>query len=227
MPNIEPPAEGLLRPAHRTALAAGTVVWRVHSSRRAAHALNPTAQPDELAGGRFDSLDGSYAYLYLADSPEGAIAETICRDLPLQPDTARIVPASAVSGRTLTSLIVTEPLTTAALHGPHLAAIGQDLWLTKCEASHYVTTRRWAHAIRTADPGLDGFAYRPRHNEDTMAWVLTTDANTTLHPALTRNTTTEPLPLDDGRGRDLAARIIAEHSAILSSTPKSSEQPDD
>lgn len=68
----------------------------MHSSRRAAHALNPTAQPDELAGGRFDSLDGSCAYLYLADSPEGAIAETICRDLPLQLNTARIVPATPV-----------------------------------------------------------------------------------------------------------------------------------
>ncbi|MGW5147411.1 hypothetical protein [Rhodococcus koreensis] len=53
MPNIEPPAAGLLRLAHKTVLTAGTVVWRVHSSHRAP---NPTAQPDELAGGRFDSL---------------------------------------------------------------------------------------------------------------------------------------------------------------------------
>ena len=103
MPNIEPPAAGLLRPAHRTVLTAGTMVWRVHSSHRAPHAPNPTAQPDELAGGRFDSLDGSYAYLYVADSPDGAIAETICRDLPLDPTIARIVPASAVAGRTLTA----------------------------------------------------------------------------------------------------------------------------
>nr|WP_271212057.1 RES domain-containing protein [Rhodococcus wratislaviensis]GLK38392.1 hypothetical protein GCM10017611_52590 [Rhodococcus wratislaviensis] len=65
---------------------------------RAPHALNPTAQPDELAGGRFDSRDVSHAYLYLADSPDGAIAETICRDLPLDPSIARIVPASAVTG---------------------------------------------------------------------------------------------------------------------------------
>ena len=45
-------------PAHRGTLAAGTRVWRVHSSRRSALAPNPTAQPDELSGGRFDSLDG-------------------------------------------------------------------------------------------------------------------------------------------------------------------------
>ncbi|MFZ2177301.1 MAG: RES family NAD+ phosphorylase [Rhodococcus sp. (in: high G+C Gram-positive bacteria)] len=190
MPNIEPPAAGLLRPAHRTVLTAGTVVWRVHSSHRAPHTPNPTAQPDELAGGRFDSLDGSYAYLYIADTPDGAIAETICRDLPLDPTIARIVPSSAVAGRTLTALTVTRSLTTAALHGPHLAAVGQDLWLTKCEARHYVTTRRWAHAIRAADPDLDGLAYRPRHNEDTLAWILTTDPAITPHPDLTVDPTT-------------------------------------
>lgn len=104
MPDIEPPAGGLFRPAHRSTLAAGTTVWRVHSSRRSALAPNPTAQPDEFSGGRFDSLDGTYAYLYIADSPDGAIAETICRDLPLDPTVARIVPASAVTGRTLTAV---------------------------------------------------------------------------------------------------------------------------
>ena len=160
----------------------------------------------------------SYAYLYIADSPDGAIAETICRDLPLDPSIARIVPSSAVAGRTLTALTVTRSLTTAALHGPHLAAVGQDLWLTKCEARHYVTTRRWAHAIRTADPDLDGLAYRPRQNEDTLAWILTTDPAITPHPNLTIDPSTTPLPLDHGPGRDLAARIIADHSAILSPT---------
>lgn len=222
MPNIEPPAEGLLRPAHRSVLTAGTVVWRVHSSGRAASALNPTAQPDELAGGRFDSLDGSYAYLYLADCPEGAIAETICRDLPLDPTDARIVPASSVAGRTLTALTVTRTLTTAALHGPHPAAIGQDLWLTKCEARHYVTTRRWARAIRAADPDLDGFAYRPRHNEDALAWALTTSPTIAFHPALQVDPSTDPLPLDKGPGRDLVDRIIADHSAVLSWMPTAS-----
>lgn len=57
MPDIEPPAGGLVRQAHRSTLAAGTRVWRVHSSRRSALAPNPTAQPDEFSGGRFDSLD--------------------------------------------------------------------------------------------------------------------------------------------------------------------------
>ena len=217
MPDIEPPAGGLVRPAHRSTLAAGTTVWRVHSSRRSALVPNPTAQPDEFSGGRFDSLDGTYAYLYIADSPDGAIAETICRDLPLDPTVARIVPASAVTGRTLTPLTLTRSLTVAALHGPHLSAVGQDLWLTKCEARHYVTTRKWAHAIGAADPALGGLAYRPRHNEDTLAWVLTTDPAVMSHPALAVDSSVAALSLDRGRGRDLVERVVSDHSAILSS----------
>ena len=217
MPDIEPPPGGLVRPAHRSTLAAGTTVWRVHSSRRSALVPNPTAQPDEFSGGRFDSLDGTYAYLYIADSPDGAIAETICRDLPLDPTVARIVPASAVTGRTLTALTLTRIVAVAVLHGPHLSAVGQDLWLTKCEARHYVTTRKWAHAIGAADPALGGLAYRPRHNEDTLAWVLTTDPAVTSHPALAVDSSVTALSLDHGRGRDLVERVVADHSAILSS----------
>ncbi|WP_368681165.1 RES family NAD+ phosphorylase [Rhodococcus opacus] len=201
------------------------IARRAPLGHRAPHALNPTAQPDELAGGRFDSLDGSHAYLYLADSPDGAIAETICRDLPLDRSIARIVPPSTVTGRTLTALTVTRTLTTAALHGPHLASVGQDLWLTKCEARHYVTTRRWAHTIRAADNDIDGLAYRPRHNEDTLAWILTTDPAITPHVDLAIDPTTTSLPLDHGPGRDLVARIIADHSALLSPTRPTSDVP--
>ncbi|WP_179300893.1 RES domain-containing protein [Rhodococcus sp. ACPA4] len=156
----------------------------------------------------------AYAYLYIADSPDGAIAETICRDLPLDPTVARIVPASVVAGRTLTALTLTRTLTVAALHGPHLSAVGRDLWLTKCEARHYVATRRWAHAIHAADPVIGGLAYRPRRNEDTLAWVLTTDPAVTSHPALAVDSSFAALPLDRGRGRDLVERIVADHSAI-------------
>lgn len=74
----------------------------------------------------------AYAYLYIGDSPDGAIDETICRDLPLDPTTARIAAASAMTGRTLTALTLTRTVTVAALQGRHLSAVGKDLWLTKC-----------------------------------------------------------------------------------------------
>lgn len=44
--------------------------------------MNPTRQVTALAGGRFDSLDGDYRYLYVAGDIEGAMAERIFRDLP-------------------------------------------------------------------------------------------------------------------------------------------------
>lgn len=217
MPNIEPPDGGLVRPAHQAVLAAGTRAWRVHGARRPAAAMNPTAQPDALGGGRFDSLDGGYAYLYVADSEDGAIAETLCRDLPLDPSVERIVPTSAVAGRVLTALTVVSDIMVAALHGPHLSAIGQDLWLTKCEARQYVTTRRWAAAVFQADAGLHGIAYRARHNEDCMAWMLATDPTVDEHPALTVDASVTPLELYHGEGRALLAQVLAAHCAVLAS----------
>ncbi|WP_213571219.1 RES family NAD+ phosphorylase [Rhodococcus sp. USK13] len=204
MPNIEPPAAGLLRPAHKTVLTPGTRVWRVHSNHRAPHAPNPTAQPDELAGGRFDSLDGSYAYLYLADSPDGAIAETLCRDLPLHPSIDRSDCARLRSGRPYSDRAPSP----APSPPPHSTA---HTWPRSDKTSGsphakpgtFVTTSRWAHAIRAADPDLDGLDYRPRHNEDTLAWILTT--NPALTPDLTLDPTTAPLSLDHGPGRSSPA----------------------
>ena len=43
--------------------------------------MNPTAQPTVPGGARFDGLTGDYAYTYLGDSPEAAVAEALCRDL--------------------------------------------------------------------------------------------------------------------------------------------------
>lgn len=212
-----PPAAGLTRAARTGTLAAGTTAWRVHTTRYVANQMNPTPQPTVDRGGRFDSYDGSYAYLYIADSPEAAIAETLCRDLPLEPFQNRIVPNRTVSGRVLTQLTVTEGIVVAALHGPAVSAIGQGLWLTKCDAADYYLTRQWAAAVFAADPAARGLAYRPRHDEDRMAWMLATDPTTTIHPALAVEGAS--LPLDRGLGKELVAQVLAAHSATLSHLP--------
>ncbi|NQW73554.1 MAG: RES family NAD+ phosphorylase, partial [Actinobacteria bacterium] len=53
--------------------------------------------------------------------------------------------------------------------------MGAPLSLTKCDADQYELTRAWAHALRTWFPQVDGFQYRPRHDEDAFAWVLFDD----------------------------------------------------
>ncbi|QDQ98419.1 RES family NAD+ phosphorylase [Tomitella fengzijianii] len=212
MPAIPPPAGGLSSPAHVEQLAAGTRLWRIHSARRGAAEPNPTT-PKQGAGGRFDSDDGSYAYLYAGDSHEAAIAEALCRDLPLG-GAPRIVPAAMLRNRLLTALEVIEDLQVASLRGPHLSAIGQDLWLTESEAVDYPLTRRWAAAILEATPAV-GLAYRCRHDEDRLAWILTAPldhANDTGLRAVVDST----IRLDDTVGKILVSRVLDAHSAVLS-----------
>lgn len=210
MPRKPPPLGGHA-PAVTTTLAAGTRLWRVHSDRRDAHAMNPTVPPAGR-GGRFDSADGAYAHLYLGRDPEAAIAETLCRSLPLD-GSPRIVARQLLSGRVLTALEVRADITVAALYGPHLAAIGQDLWLTKSPSRDYPLTRAWAAAVLTAR--VTGLEYRCRHDETRTAWMLTTAPEVPRHPDLTV-VPESSVALDTPAGREQVRAVLDEHSAVLS-----------
>ena len=171
-PTARPPGEP------RTAsLPSGTRFWRVHAPPRTADSFNPTAQPSFLDGGWFDSLDGSFSYAYLGDQPSTAIVETVCRDLPLG-GAPRIVPRKKLTGRRMSQVTVTRDLTVLVVHGAGLTHVGAGLWLTKSEADQYEITRAWANALRLWFPRVDGFQYRPRHDEDAFAWVLFDDGPT-------------------------------------------------
>ena len=105
-----------------------------------AEAFNGTAQPTTLAGGRFDSLDGSYGYTHLGESDAAAIAETLCRDLPLG-GSARLLPRSRLVGRRTTTVEVVRDLPVLVLHG---ALFGPAGWPLVQEVGGYlqVLTRR-------------------------------------------------------------------------------------
>lgn len=212
MPPIDPPKSCPGTPQLDT-LAVGTVLWRIHSAQRTARQLNRTPQPAAGRGGRFDALAGDYGYLYLGDSPEAAIAETICRNLPLADPDARFVPRAQIAGRLLSRLQVTEPITVVIAHGAALTHLGQDLWLTKSQPADYLLTRKWAAAIREWAPGADGLVYRCRHDEDRRSWMLTADPTVAEHPSLT--TVGDPLPLDNAVGRTILRSVLVAYNATI------------
>lgn len=197
-------------------LARGTSLRRVHRAGRNADSFNPTPQPSKLRGGRFDSLDGSYAYTYLGDTDAGAIAETVCRDLPFG-GAARVVPAKLVQERLITTVDVTRDLPILALHGAHLTQVHAPLDLTKCDASQYEITREWAQRLREWLPAIAGLAYRARHDEDEIAWVLFQDRPPTSHPraAGALHAREDSTPLDSGVGLYLVKQILHAHNATL------------
>jgi RES domain-containing protein len=194
-------------------LRKGTVVWRVHRHGRGATRMNPAPRPDAGSGGRFDSLDGSFACLYVGADPAAAIAEVLCRDLPLD-DRARILPRAALRDRLLSRLEVTTGIRVVSLRGADLAQVGQDLWLTKSDPSDYVETRAWATAILRWVPRAAGLEYRCRHDEDRRAWCLVTPPEVATHPRL--DTTGSALPLESPSGLVAVRAVLARHNAALS-----------
>lgn len=206
LPPDEPPGDVQIE-----VVPAGTSVWRIHGAAFAAHQMNPTQQKTELDGGRFDSVDGDYSYLYFAGDPEGAMAERIFRDLPLD-GRPRWIPAVTWAGLLLSELIVTRDLDMASCHGAALAHLGQDLWLTTSDPAEYVTTRTWASAIRGWAPDAEGLTYRCRNDNDRLAAVLFAPIDQQFADCLT---VTRSAPLTDAAVLDQLQRVALLHNAVL------------
>jgi hypothetical protein len=215
MPPIRPPVMCPGTP-RRHVLAQGTVLRRVHPTAYAADSFNPTPQPSVLSGGRFDSLDGAFSYSYLADDDDGAIAETMCRELPLD-GRPRLIPRIKLAGRVITSVELLRDLTLVSLRGADLSQVGQDIWLTKCEADGYLLTREWSESIRAWCSDAAGFVYRCRHDEDCIAYVLFDDGATAIAPRARSalHARSDSIPLDSVAGEYMVRRVALRHNATL------------
>lgn len=187
-------------------------MWRIHAAVRDAAALNPTPSPRVRKGGRFDSHDGSYAYTYLGDSPAAAVAETLCRALPVD-QSPRLIPRVQLTGRVLSELRTTREISVVDLTGTGAARINAGIWLTKCDPSGYLATRAWAAAILAANRDVDGIQFRPRHDENTLSWMLTGTPTTRTHTALAP--VGGVIPLDSPDGHYLLGALLAAHNAAL------------
>jgi hypothetical protein len=209
MPSGLPP---VACPGHpvRHQLAAGSVLYRMHSATFGPAEFNPTIANHPLKGGRFDSNDGRYAYLYAGDSWHVAIAETLVRDLPPGPSPPRIIQFSRVKERKLSEVRLERSLELVNLFGAHLGHVGQDPWLTKCGAAEYSLTREWANAIRRWVPTAHGFVWRSFRDEDRYAYVLFGDR--VPAGALTG---TVKMDADSGAGLLLVRAVLQQHNVTL------------
>ncbi|GAF47507.1 RES family NAD+ phosphorylase [Rhodococcus wratislaviensis] len=126
----------------------------------------------------------------------------------------RILRKTKLAGRVLSQVTVTDDVPVTLVHGSHLAAIGQDTWLTKCDPVDYRTTRDWAASILDeTTKGVVGIKYRARNDEDKFSVVMTIKPNVGvgLHDlmAVSRG----PIKLDDRAGLELVRSHLATYNA--------------
>ncbi|MBC7977215.1 MAG: RES family NAD+ phosphorylase [Myxococcales bacterium] len=202
----------LIRPGTPVTVDApvGTSLYRAHASRFGATAFNPTRADDPLRGGRFDSDDGSYAYLYAGQDISTALAEVLIRDLPSGLSPPRILLRARLRGLLLSELRVEQALQLVSLRGADLGHVGQDAWLTKCSAEHYSETRRWSRAIRGWAPTTQGLVWRSFRDEDRFSYVLFADriAAGTLRER-------SSMAADAGAGLLLVEQVLQRQNVVL------------
>lgn len=157
-----------------TVLEPGTVLYRVHKNR-----FRPTEfNPRYGAGGRFHFFgDPPVPALYLAETREAALAETLLRNIPVaHPEPLR---RSAYRQEVLAGLVMARPLRLAQFYGLGLRRLGiEATQLTDTPGTRYPQTRTWAAAAHGV--GLDGIAWMSKRDNSARAYMLFGDRVTDL-----------------------------------------------
>jgi RNA polymerase sigma factor (sigma-70 family) len=140
---------------------AGTILWRVHTSKLRSNAFNPVPADIHFGGGRFDpTASDEFPYMYAASSQTSALAEALLRRMPFSEKGERVLPRAAVRGRQLAAVELTADLTLLSLLTPaDRAAISQDEWIVQAGPASYPQTRDWGRWLRAKAPWAQGFAW--------------------------------------------------------------------
>ena len=132
---------------------------------------------------RFDAPDGSFGVCYLAESPRGAVAESLLRlaTAPLPPLGLRMLDRAAVSARAWARTVTTRPIRLADVrNGEGLARRHHTGELTM-SASH-LAGRAEAAALHAMAEAVDGIWYRARHDPAASVVALFDRAESALAP---------------------------------------------
>jgi len=203
----EPPDPATLDPLLKV-WPSGADLWRVHKLDRRPAEFNPG-----LDIGRFHPFSGSagkpVTTLYAANTWQGAVAETVFRDVPLRgaPRTKR---QAELELRAMSLLRLRREVELVELRGTGLRRLRlQGRELIETEADQYSRSARWAAALYQAAPQAAGLVTSRLHDLS-AAVVFFGDrvAEKDFSPV------EGPIPLGMGKG---LARVmeLAEEAGIL------------
>jgi RES domain-containing protein len=205
--NPEPPDTSTLDPLIEV-WPSGSELWRVHKLKRRPSEFNPG-----LDRGRFHpfpGLDGKpVPTLYAAATWEGAVCETVFRDVPLRGPDRRKARAEleirALSLVRLTREVSFIDLRTLGLRRLQL----HRRELIDTEADQYLRTARWARAFHQAAPVAAGLVWIARL-ADPPAMMFFGDRVTEKDFSIIDG----PIPLGVGKGLEMVMGL-AEKAKIL------------
>lgn len=149
-----------------TVIGPGTAVYRVYTNR-----FHPTEfNPRFGEGGRFHFFgEPPVPVLYLAQTPEAALAERLLRNIPV--DAPEALRRSAYRHEVLAGLEPTRELRVAQFFGLGLRQLGiEAIQLTVTPETRYGQTRTWAAAAHGI--GLDGIAWMSKRDNSASAYML-------------------------------------------------------
>lgn len=156
-----------VRPLIET-LPAGATLYRTHHAAYPAHAFNSGTHPARPSS-RFSFFgDPPVPVLYASDTIDGALSETLLRDVPLAGGTVLL---EQVENRVLSPVRTTQELRLLQLHGHgfrHLHIDPSQITLTSPRL--YPQTVPWGEAACAA--GMDGIVWMSRHHNSSRAYVI-------------------------------------------------------
>jgi hypothetical protein len=204
----EPPEPAALDPLLKV-WPSGADLWRVHRLDRRPAEFNPG-----MDIGRFHPFPGSagkpVATLYAASSWQGAVSETVFRDVPLR-GPSRTKRLAEIELRAMSLLRLRREVRLVELRGTGLRRLRlQRRELIETDADQYSRTVRWAAALHRAAPRAAGLVWTSRLHDPSAAVVFFGDrvAEKDFSPV------EGPIPLGAGKG---LARVmeLAEEAGIL------------
>lgn len=144
-----------------TVLQAGTDIFRIHRADKGPVFFGPaSASPP---ANRFDAPNGEFGTLYAAEDLAGCFVETILRRAN------RIIRRSFVNRRAWSELRLVRDVRLVQLHGEGL--IHHGVTADICAGDLYADAQALALQLYQKY-GIDGIAYRARHNNDEICYAI-------------------------------------------------------
>lgn len=140
-------------------IPASRPLWRVHLSRLDALWYSVGRS------NRFDDPEAGFGVLYMGESPEVAVLETLVRG-----STNCVVDLQEWNARSVSRIRLEEDLQLLQFEGSRLPAFG--IGAERAHAATYDECRQLSATLHAAVPGVDGIQFRSRWNPSQLCWAL-------------------------------------------------------